>query len=315
MAGLRKYQEAVRPAPAPAPPCASVSGPTRLLRFGVDNGRHPIVFIPSLINPPAVLDLSENRSMLRHMAAAGHDAYLVDWGSPGPDDADLGLDRHITERLMPLFAGLPRPPVLVGYCLGGSLTLGAARAVDARAVATIATPWRFDAFPAEDRSRIINLWSDARAVCERLGYVPMEVLQSGFWAMDPARTIRKYAAFFDMEPGSEAERAFLAVEDWANQGAPLTFAAGRDLFEQLYADNASGRGVWQVAGERVEPQALPCPSLSIVSTSDRIVPAAAGPALAEEWRLSLGHVGMVVSGRAREMLWQPLSLWLSSHGG
>ncbi|BBD97770.1 alpha/beta hydrolase [Sphingobium amiense] len=315
MAGLRKYQEAARPDPVPPPPCAAACGAARLLHFGADNGRHPVVFIPSLINPPAIFDLSEKRSMLRHMAAAGHDAYLVDWGTPEPDDADLGLDHHVTERLMPLLAGLPRPPVLVGYCLGGSLTLGAARAVGAKAVATIATPWRFDAFPEEDRSLVIRLWTDARAVCERLGYVPMEVLQSGFWAMDPARTIRKYAAFTDMEPGSEAERAFLAVEDWANQGAPLTFAAGRDLFERLYADNVSGRGLWQVAGERVEPQALSCPSLSIVSASDRIVPAAAGPALAEQWCLSLGHVGMVVSGRAREMLWRPLSLWLSSHGG
>ena len=253
--------------------------------------------------------------MLRHMAAAGHDAYLVDWGTPNPEDANLGLDGHLAEKLFPLLEGLPRPPILVGYCLGGTLTLGAAMAVSAKALVTIATPWRFDAFPEEDRSLVIRLWTDARAVCERLGYVPMEVLQSGFWAMDPARTIRKYAAFADMEPGSEAERAFLAVEDWANQGPPLTFAAGRDLFEQFYAENVSGRGIWPVAGKLVDPQALSCPSLSIVSTSDRIVPAAAGPALAQEWRLSLGHVGMVVSRRAPDMLWRPLSLWLSSLGG
>jgi polyhydroxyalkanoate synthase len=152
-------------------------------------------------------------------------------------------------------------------------------------------------------------------MCERIGYFPMEVLQSGFWAMDPARTIQKYAAFADATPGSDAERAFLAVEDWANGGAPLTFAAGRDLFDQLYAANATGAGRWQVDGRTVDPVALDCPTLSIVSTSDRIVPAAAGPRLREERRLSLGHVGMMVGGRARDMLWEPLSLWLSSHGG
>ncbi len=286
-----------------------------MLQYGAESTRVPVVFVPSLINPPAVLDLSESRSMLRHMAAAGHDAYLVDWGSPEPADAALGLAEHVADRLMPLLAALPRPPILVGYCLGGSLALGAAALQAFPAVATIAAPWRFGAYPAADRNMIAKLWDDARPMCERLGYVPMEVLQSGFWAMDPARTIRKYAAFADAEPGSDAERAFLAVEDWANGGAPLTYAAGRDLFEGFYGNDLTGKTEWRIGGNAVDPSRLSCPTLSIVSTSDRIVPAAAGPALQEDRSLSLGHVGMMVGGRACEALWKPLSLWLSSHGG
>lgn len=305
----------MRPPVPPPARCVAAAGAARLLQHGAENGRNPVVFVPSLINPPQVLDLSESRSLLRHMGAAGHDAYLVDWGQPSPDDAMLGLDGHVTDRLLPLIAALPRPPILVGYCLGGSLVLGAAALRPFPAVATIAAPWRFDAFSTADLDLVAGLWRGAKPMCERIGYVPMEVLQSGFWAMDPARTIRKYAAFADMAPGSDAERAFLAVEDWANGGAPLTFAAGRDLFDHFYAGNVSGAGRWQVGGRHVDPAALPCPTLSIVSTSDRIVPAAAGPRLREERSFSLGHVGMVVGGRAREMLWEPLSLWLSTHGG
>ena len=119
----------------------------------------------------------------------------------------------------------------------------------------------------------------------------------------------------DTEPESEAERAFLAVEDWANEGAPLTFAAGRDLFETFYAADAPGRAQWRVGDVTVDPARLTCPTLSIRSTTDRIVPAVASPDLQEERNLSLGHVGMVVSGRARASLWDPLSLWLSTHGG
>lgn len=313
--GLRRYQQAVRVAPPPAPVSMAQVGSARLLRYGVDNGRSPVIFIPSLINPPQVLDLSERRSMLRHMAAAGHDAWLVDWGAPLRADSAMGLDRHVTERLLPLIAQLPRPPILVGYCLGGTLALAAAMLRTINAVATIASPWQFDGFSDADRQEIGALWRDARPMCSQLGYVPMEVLQSGFWAMDPARTIRKYAAFADMEDGSDAASAFMAVEDWANGGSPLTFAAARDLFDHLYAANASGTGCWRIGGRAVDLAALPCPSLSIRSTTDRIVPAAAAPQLAENRDMALGHVGMVVGGRAREMLWQPLSLWLSSHGG
>lgn len=274
-----------------------------------------MVFIPSLINPPQVLDLSESRSLLRHMGAAGHEAYLVDWGTPTVQDATLGLDGHVTERLLPMLSTLSRPPILVGYCLGGSLALAAAALQSFPAVSTIAAPWKFDCFAKADLDLIGGLWESAKSMCESIGYVPMEVLQSGFWAMDPARTIRKYADFADLAVESDEERAFLAVEDWANGGAPLTFAAGRDLFEQFYAANASGNDQWRINGRTISPSDLECPSLSIVSIGDRIVPAAAGPRLREKWSLSLGHVGMVVGGRAREMLWEPLSVWLSSHGG
>lgn len=313
--GLRKYQEATRPTPPPPPQVFASAGSARLLRYGADNGLAPVIFIPSLINPPQVLDLSEGRSMLRHMAAAGHDAYLVDWGSPAPEDAGLGLEHHVTHRLLPMLAALPRPPILVGYCLGGSLALGTAAVMDVHAVATIAAPWQFDGFPDADRDLIASLWRGAKSTSERLGYVPMEVLQSGFWAMDPARTIRKYAAFMDMEPGSEAERAFLAVEDWANGGPPLTFAAGQELFESFYGDNVPGRSEWQVDGRVIDPASLACPTLSVRSATDRIVPATAAPDLKDGFTLQLGHVGMIVGSSARQLLWDPLSLWLSTHGG
>ncbi|EPR09739.1 poly-beta-hydroxybutyrate polymerase [Sphingobium indicum IP26] len=313
--GLRKYQEASRPSPPPAVPVVASAGSARLLRYGTENGRFPVVFVPSLINPPQVLDLSASRSMLRHMSAAGHDAHLVDWGTPAADDGALGLDRHVTERLLPMLAALDRPAIVVGYCLGGNLAIGAAVLHPVRALATIATPWDFDGFPAADREEIGALWRSSKPMCQRLGYVPMEVLQSGFWAMDPARTIRKYAAFADMAPGSDEEHAFLAVEDWANGGPPLSHAAGRDLFEQFYAANASGRGEWLVGGRAIESRRLACPTLSIRSAADRIVPAAAAPEMAENATLNLGHVGMIVGGRARTMLWEPLSQWLSSHGG
>lgn len=273
------------------------------------------MFIPSIINPPQVLDLSEGRSMLRHMAAAGHDAYLVDWGEPASDDNMLGLDGHVVQRLLPFIASLPRPPILVGYCLGGTLALGAAAIGNVSAVASIAAPWRFDGFPASDRDLIAGLWRGAKPMCERLGYVPMEVLQSGFWAMDPARTVRKYAAFAEMTPGSDAERAFLAVEDWANGGPPLSFAAGRDLFDAFYEANATGLQNWKVAGRVVDPAQLTCPAFSVRSARDRIVPASAAPQLDKDLVLDLGHVGMIVGSRARDLLWDPLSQWLFSHGG
>lgn len=271
--------------------------------------------IPSLINPHHILDLGERASLARHLAALGHDPWLVDWGHPDPADAGLDLAGHIEHRLLPLLRRIGEPPLLLGYCLGGTIAVAAAQLTNAPGVATIAAPWHFDRFPQPDLALIASLWREAKPLCERLGYVPMEVLQTGFWALDPARTIHKYAAFADMKEGSEAQYAFLAVEDWANEGAPLTFATGVELFEDLYGANLPGSGKWVVGGQPIDPNALSCASLSVGSTGDRIVPAAASPTLRQQHESALGHVGMIVSSKAPDLIWAVIARWLSENGG
>jgi polyhydroxyalkanoate synthase len=138
----------------------------------------------------------------------------------------------------------------------------------------------------------------------------MEVLQAGFWKLDPGRTIGKYEAFAAMDPASHAARAFIALEDWANAGAPLTYAAGAQMFD-FFAKDLPGRGAWQCVGVTVDPAALTCPAVDFVSTTDRIVPAASAARLPDTRKLGAGHVGMIVGGRARAQLWEPLAGWLS----
>lgn len=314
LAGLKRYQEAVRPERPATVKVHAAKGAARLLHYGevmsVDGP--PVVVVPSLINPPDVLDLSERTSLMRWLAAQGHDAFLVDWGHPSPSDRDMDLRSHITGRLIPLLQSLESrtPPVLIGYCLGGTLASGAAACLPVSGLVTIATPWDFNGFPDKVRLDIAQLWRDAKPFCQRAGYVPMEVLQSGFWSLDPARTISKYADFAEMEEGSDAMNAFMALEDWANAGPPLTYAAAAELFEELYQENVTGCGRWKVSDEAVRPERLSVPSLSIRSSTDRIVPAASAPELSESWILEMGHVGMIVGSRARQQLWEPLSQWL-----
>lgn len=317
LAGLRKYEATKRPPQTQHGTVHAHFGTAKLLRIGAQKkpAGLPVVLIPSLVNSHHILDLTERTSLARFLAARGHDPWLVDWGHPDSGDKDLDIAGHIEQRLLPMLRSIGRPAVLVGYCLGGTIALASAQLMKAAAVATIATPWHFDRFPAADRDLIAGLWRDARPLCDRLGYVPMEVLQTGFWALDPARTIRKYANFSGLEEGSEASLAFMAVEDWANDGAPLTYAAARDLFERFYGANESGSEKWAVGGETISLTALECPGLSIRSTSDRIVPAAAAPDLRENHESALGHVGMIVSAKAPEQIWLRLSQWLSANGG
>jgi polyhydroxyalkanoate synthase len=311
LTGLAAYQHAPRGAAWPRPAALHRVGRARLIDYG-GSGR-PVVFVPSLINPPFILDLAEERSLLRWLAALGMRPLLVDWGTPTPEERDLDITGHVERLLLPLLDALDAPPVLAGYCLGGTMALAAASVRPVAGLALLAAPWRFAGFGEAARADIAGLWAAAEPSCRALGLVPMEVLQSGFWKLDPARTIAKYEAFGALDPDSPAARSFVALEDWANAGAPLSYSAGAQLFD-FVTNDVPGHGGWSVAGRTIDPAALACPAVDFVSTSDRIVPAASATGLADTRRLSAGHVGMIVGGRARAQLWEPLAEWLAALG-
>lgn len=307
LAGLRRYQDTPRQSRHPRP-ARFRKGAARMRDHGGDGP--PVVFVPSLINPPFVLDIAPGRSLIEHVADAGFHAWLVDWGTPRPQDASLDLAGHVTDRLLPLLAKLDRPPILVGYCLGGTIALAAAAILrdGIAGIATIAAPWRFEGYGDRARTAMHELWVQAEPTCHTLGVMPMEVLQSGFWQLDPARTIAKYEAFATMPDGPAA--SFVALEDWANAGAPLSYAAGAEMFDALLRDDLPGRAAWRVADTIVDPLAFACPAVEFVSLTDRIVPAATAIGLPDRRDLYAGHVGMIVGSGARVQLWEPLTAWL-----
>lgn len=313
LAGLAAYQAAPRPVPPPSHPVVASAGRAVLRDHGgdADAGLATVVLVPSLINPPAILDLGD-ASLAAFLVDRGHRVLSIDWGEATAADRELGVTAHVEAMLVPLLAVLDRPPVLVGYCLGGTLALAAACATPVAGLATIAAPWRHRGYGEAARGAMLDLWDAARPAADALGVLPMEALQSGFWRLDPARTIDKYVRFGRLAPDAPAARAFVRLEDWANAGAPLPLAFATDLFEAFVAQDTPGRGLWSIAGAPAGPHRLDCPAVEFVSTTDRIVPAATAAGLADRRDLSLGHVGMIVGGRARGALWQPLADWIGA---
>jgi polyhydroxyalkanoate synthase subunit PhaC len=297
LAGLARYQQAPPAPPRTAwPEIARVGGVA--LRAGAATGA-PLVLVPSLINPPDVLDLGPGQSLAAHLAGAGWRPLLIDWGAqPEP----LGLAALVAERLVPLLASLGRPVPLIGYCLGGTLALAAARAGVASRVALLAAPWRFGGYGAAARAALGDWWVQAATIAAPLGVVPMDLLQPAFWSLDPTALAAKYERLAGADTAIVA--GFAQLEDWANGGAPLSMAAAADL-AALYQAGATGLG----------GDGLPAvPLLDVVALNDRIVPATAAlTAPGDQHRLEIagGHVGMVVGRRARETLWEPLTHWLA----
>jgi len=307
--GLRLYQQADRSVGSPPMPVIARAGRASIRDYGGDGPA--VLFVPSLINPPDVLDIDAGRSLLRWLATQGLRPLLLDWGSPLPEERELGVAGHVETMLLPLIDAIGAPVALVGYCLGGTMAIAVAALRPVTALCLIATPWRFAGYPADTLDALADLWRTAEPATDALGVLPMEILQAAFWRLDPKRTIAKYEAHALRDPDDPQSRAFVRLEDWANDGPPLTRGAARELFLDLFAGDAPGRGRWRVGGEIVDPRALTMPMLEIASTTDRIVPAATTPGVGERHDLDLGHVGMIVGGRAKQSLWQPLAEWLS----
>jgi polyhydroxyalkanoate synthase len=309
LAGLKAYQGAPR-APRADPP-AIVARQGRATLFGYGGEGRPLLFVPSLINGSEVLDLAPGNSLMRWFAANGIRPLLLDWGEPGDDERDLSVGGHVERYLLPLIDAAGPGVALAGYCIGGTMAMAAAALRKVAALILIAAPWDFGGFPSQARDGLAELWAQCEPGAEALGLLPVEVLQQAFWNLDPKRTVAKFEAFAGKDPASRAGANYVAVEDWANGGPPLTLAAGRELLRSFMTDNGSGNGNWQVGGQIVDPAKVDCPILNIVSTIDRITPAATAWVGGERIELALGHVGMVVGSRAEAQLWVPIRDWLS----
>ncbi len=304
LAGLRAYETAPRREPPPVRPEVACVRGACLRHHGGDGP--PLVLVPSLINPPRILDLDAEVSLTAAIAAMGRRTLLLDWGKAG-GRSDLSVAGHIEELLLPLLRSIREPVALIGYCLGGTMAIAAASLVEVERVATLAAPWNFARYPDRSHRALQDMWRHSQTTAQVLGALPMEVLQAAFWSLDPERTVRKFAEFGRLDPASAEARRFIELEEWANQGEPLPYPAAKELVEELFGNDRPGSGRWTFGG-RVASDELRVPTLHLTAKRDLIAPpqtAASGEVVA----ISSGHVGMIV-GSARARLHDELNRFL-----
>jgi polyhydroxyalkanoate synthase len=256
------------------------------------------VLIPSLINPPRILDLDPDVSLAKAVAGMNRRTLLLDWGDAS-ERANLDVAGHVEELLLPLLRSIGEPAALVGYCLGGTMAIAAANLVHCERVATLACPWHFARYPEASRTGLQSMWLQSQGTAKMLRVLPMEVLQAAFWSLDPQRTVGKFAQFARLAGDSPEARRFVVLEDWANQGEPLPYPAARELIDGLFGGDAPGSGQWLVAGEAVT-DSLDVPTLHLLAGTDRIAPAETAPS-GPSVTIASGHVGMIVGSARTEL--------------
>ena len=316
----------------PDPPVIWRQGTTRLLDYGTagDGGRTggsgapPVIVVPSLINRGYILDLTEDCSLMRWLSAEGLRPILVDWGRPGQEERRFTLSDYIAGRLEDaldaVIADAGARPLLVGYCTGGLLELALVlrRQGDLAGLTLLASPWDFHADDSSQDALAGTALPMLAPLMEACGELPVDCIQSLFASLDPQLVARKFVAFARLDPRSPKAAAFVALEDWLNDGVPLVAPVARECLAGWYGENTPARGTWRVAGRPVDPSRLALPCLCVIPAQDRIVPPASARALAaaipaaQTITPALGHIGMMVSAGALDQVWWPLRIWLDA---
>ncbi len=284
----------------------------------------PVVFVvPSLINRFTILDLEPKQSFLRFFAAQGLHPYVVDWDAPGESEKTFTLGDYVIKRLVPALRALSpdKSAHIVGYCMGGALTLALAVLFPdlARTITLLATPWDFHAgFEAMGQDGK-SLESRLRIFLEKNDFFPVEVVQSVFTAFQPLHAFQKFSAFSRMDQESPEAARFVLTEDWLNDGVPLTISAARECYGDWSARNALAKKEWLVNGRAIDPVQAAIPAYVVIPGKDRIVPPQSALPLVHAlpnavcFEPMMGHIGIMSSPQARAQIWTPLAAWINAH--
>ena len=306
------------------PPEIWRQGATCLRRYGPAGGGPPTLVVPSLVNKSYILDLNSEGSFCRTLAEKGLTPYLIDWGEPGPDEAEFGLDGYVARlnSIVDVLAAEATPDAkisMVGYCMGGLLALPVAieRQDKVGKLVLMAMPWDFHSSNGPGPNASKMLLDACEPVLSMFGRLPVDCVQAMFAAIDPLNAFRKFQYFADLDPASGKASRFVALEDWLNDGVSLTAAVARETLGGWYAENQTANLGWKVQGRAVNPGDYHGETLVVIPKSDRIVPpdsALAITELLEDVRLlrpALGHIGMM-SGRRAVDLWDRVDRFLQS---
>ncbi|MFO1371179.1 MAG: class III poly(R)-hydroxyalkanoic acid synthase subunit PhaC [Candidatus Competibacteraceae bacterium] len=284
----------------------------------------PLLIVYALVNRPYMMDLQEDRSMIRGLLDAGLDIYLIDWGYADANDRHLTLEdyvqRYIGHCVAVLCERCQMDSInLLGVCQGGTLSLCFASLHPEKIcnLITMVTPVDFHT-PDNLLTHLIR-HVNIDLLVDTLGNLPGQMLNFTFLSLSPFRlTGQKYVDLVDMLDDTQALKNFLRMEKWIFDSPDQAGEAFRQFAKEFFQQNKLIKGEAHIGKQRVELGNITMPILNVYATQDHLVPPAASKALAQccgskdysELSFKGGHIGIYVSGRAQREIPSAIAAWL-----
>lgn len=285
----------------------------------------PLIMIFALVNRPYILDLKPGRSVVEVLLNKGIDVYLIDWGAPGDEDKNLGLDHYINRYIKQVVRKVKKDSgsdkvSILGYCMGGSMSAMYTSLYPEDVQNLILMTAGID-YKTEGT---LNLWGDkpnfdVDKFVEAYGNVPPEFLQAGFLFMKPVQNlISKYVNFYENVDNEAFVENFLAMEKWLNDNIAVAGEVFREFVKYLYQENQLAENRLRINGKLIDLKKIKCPVLNLIAEHDHLVPPASSLVFNELISSNdkktivypTGHIGLSVSSRSLKGLWPEVADWL-----
>jgi polyhydroxyalkanoate synthase len=308
------------------------SGPHwRLRAYGEAGGRPSLLIVAAPIRRPYIWDLAPSHSAIRYCLSQTLRVYLLEWLSPGVDQANAGLDDYAGEAVSECLARTARDaggeqPFLMGHSLGGTLAAihAALNPQAVRGLVLLGAPLCFQPGVSGFRDALASV---APSGLLDTDIVPGSLLSQISAIASPSTFVwsRLMDAMVSLaDPAATAVHA--RVERWALDEVPLPGRLLREIVEWLYRDNRFYHGTLPIRGRVVGPSGLPLPTLMVINTADEIAPLASMAPFAQampggaarvietagESGAGLQHLAILVGCRAYAHVWPEIMSWIKA---
>lgn len=292
--------------------------------------RHPVplLLVFAIMNKPYILDLRRGNSFVEYMVAQGYDVYLLDWGTPGPEDKGITFDDYALEylpraiRKLKAHAGV-REFSLLGWCLGALIsTLYAALRPDdgLRNLILLTAPLDFTDKSVGGFMRQTNDQGlDVDKILAAFGNMPGELIDYGAKALKPVENyVGNYLTLWDNLENPKVVESWHAMNTWVNDLIPMAGGAYRQLITEFYRGNKLIGGTLSIRGERVDLANVRANLLNLIALGDHITPPCQsegamgrfGSADKQLLKIPGGHIGMMAGSGAQKRVWPQIDAWL-----
>jgi poly[(R)-3-hydroxyalkanoate] polymerase subunit PhaC len=297
-----------------------------LYRYRSEHRRHavPVLLVFALINRPAIFDLRPENSFVRFLLDEGHDVFLLDWGEPEEEDADMGLDSYVCDEMPWAIREVLRESgqeeiTLLGWCIGGTLSaMYCALHPDApvRNLILLTTPIDTDGSLYANWVRPL----DADHVADSLPVVPGAMVDWANKLMKPVTNWwTTYRRLWDgVVEGSAKREAYQPMARWVADNPPFPGRAYREWIRGMYQENRLVRGTMHLRGQRVDLSRIDQNLLVITAGADHIAPrhgtepvlGLVGSRDVQHLARDGGHIGLMAGSKAKKEIWPEIASWL-----
>jgi polyhydroxyalkanoate synthase subunit PhaC len=290
----------------------------------------PLLIVYALIKRPFILDLQPGKSVVESLLQQGFEIYLTDWLPPQRQDSWRGFDAYVNGdianavRVLQIQEGVKRLN-LMGYCLGGLLTLlySALHPDNVKNLITLTLPFDMGVRDLPFYNLVDFVSDDAIELVTRIyGNCPAWMVNGSFNLMAPIHhALDKYIGRYRNGLREGYAEMFELFEHWMRSDMPLAGQVYREMHQLIFKRNALREGYMKVADEQVNLRRVTCPLLNVVAEHDDVVHPRSSLGLLEhigsedKCNLSFptGHIGAVVSAGAMGKLWPQVGQWLANH--